>query len=40
VLDYKEKTERQLCRLFISMMGKMEVRVKGFGDGKVGLEEV
>src|SRR4051812_10589982 len=40
VLDYKEKPERQLCRLFLSMMDKMDVRLKGFGDAKVGLEEV
>ena len=40
VLDYKDKPERQLCRLFMSMMDKMEVRPKAFGDGKLMLEEV
>ena len=40
VLDYKDKPERQFCRLFLSMMDKMDVRPKGFGDGKVMLEEV
>ena len=40
VLDYKDKPERQLCRLFISLMDKMEVRAKSFGDAKAGLEEV
>ena len=40
VLDYKDKPERQLCRLFMSMMDKMDVRPKGFGDGKLMLEEV
>src|SRR5438132_266722 len=27
VLDYKEKPERQMCRLYLSMMDKMEVRL-------------
>jgi hypothetical protein len=40
VLDYKDKPERQLCRLFLSMMDKMDVRPKTFGDAKLMLEEV
>ena len=40
VLDYKDKPDRQLCRLFMSMMDKMEVRPKTFGDAKLMLEEV
>ena len=40
VLDYKDKPERQLCRLFLSMMDKMEVRPETFGDAKMRLEEV
>jgi hypothetical protein len=40
VLDYKGKPERQLCRLFMSMMDKMDVRPKTFGDAKLMLEEV
>jgi hypothetical protein len=40
VLDYKDKPERQLCRLFMSMMDKMDVRPKTFGDAKLMLEEV
>ena len=40
VLDYKDKPERQLCRLFMSMMDKMDVRPKTFGDAKQMLEEV
>ena len=40
VLDYKEKPERQLCRLFLSMMDKMDVQPKSFGDAKLMLEEV
>jgi hypothetical protein len=39
-LDYKDKPDRQLCRLFMSMMDKMEVRPKTFGDAKLMLEEV
>jgi hypothetical protein len=39
-LDYKDKPERQLCRLFMSMMDKMEVCPKAFGDAKKMLEEV
>jgi hypothetical protein len=37
---HKEKPERQLCRLFQSMMNKMEVRPKTFGDAQKMLEEV
>ena len=40
VLDYKDKPERQMCRLFLSMMDKMNVRPKTFGDGSTALEEV
>ena len=40
VLDYKEKPDRQLCRLFMSMMDKMDVRPKTFGDAVTALEEV
>ena len=40
VIDYKDKPERQLCRLFMSMMDKMEVRPKTFGDAQKMLEEV
>ncbi len=40
VLDYKDKPERQLCRLFLSMMDKMDVRPKAFGDASRMLEEV
>jgi hypothetical protein len=35
-----DKPERQLCRLFMSMMDKMDVRPKTFGDAKMMLEEV
>jgi hypothetical protein len=40
VLDYKEKSERQMCRLFMSTMDKMGVRPKTFGDATLPLDEV
>lgn len=39
-LDYTGKPDRQLCRLFLSMMDKMNVRPKSFGDAKQPLEAV
>ena len=32
--------ERQMCRLYLSMMDKMNVRLPKFGDANVALEEV
>jgi hypothetical protein len=40
VLDYKDKPERQMCRLFLSMMDKMEVRPGAFGDARRPLDEL
>ncbi len=40
VLNYKEKPERQMCRLYLSMMDKMDVRLPKFGDATKALEEV
>jgi hypothetical protein len=40
VLDYKDKPDRQMCRLFLSMMDKMDVRPGTFGDAKSPLDEV
>jgi hypothetical protein len=40
VLDYTGKPDRQLCRLFMSFMDKVEVRPKTFGDAKQMLQEV
>src|SRR5678815_1962183 len=40
VLDYKEKPERQMCRLYLSMMEKMDVRLPSFGDATAALDEV
>jgi len=39
-LDYTDKPERQLCRLFLSMMDKMDVHPEKFGDAKTMLDEV
>ena len=40
VVDYKDNPDRQLCRLFMSMMDKMNVHPKTFGDAKEMLQEV
>ena len=40
VVDYKDKPDRQLCRLFMSMMDKMDVHPKTFGDAREMLQEV
>jgi hypothetical protein len=40
ILDYKDKPERQMCRLYLSMMDKMDVRLPKFGDAHKALEEV
>jgi Protein of unknown function (DUF1552) len=40
VLDYLDKPERQMCRLFLSMMDKVGVRPTTFGDATQPLEEV
>ncbi|HUP25003.1 MAG TPA: DUF1552 domain-containing protein [Thermoanaerobaculia bacterium] len=40
VLDYREKPERQMCRLYLSLMDKMECRPGRFGDAAAPLEEV
>lgn len=40
VLDYSQHSERQLCRLFLSMMDKMDVRLEQFGDASSRIEEV
>ena len=39
-LDYLGKPNRQMSRLFLSMMDKMDVRPKGFGDATIPLDEV
>src|SRR5439155_8248386 len=40
VFDHREKPERQMCRLYLSMMEKMNVRLPKFGDATNMLEEV
>jgi hypothetical protein len=40
VLDYKGESERQMCRLYLSLMDKMDVRPGTFGDATSMLEEV
>ncbi|MSU37286.1 MAG: DUF1552 domain-containing protein [Pedosphaera sp.] len=40
VLDYKEKPNRQMCRLYLSLMEKMDVRLNRFGDATERLDEV
>jgi hypothetical protein len=40
ILDYKDKPNRQMCRLYLSMMDKCGVRPGTFGDANVALEEV
>ncbi len=40
VLEYGEKPDRQMCRLYLSMMDKMQVRMKQFGDASQPLDEV
>jgi hypothetical protein len=40
VLDYKEKPDRQMCRLYLTMLDKLNVRLPTFGDATKPLEEV
>ena len=40
ILDYKDKPERQMCRLYLSLMDKCGLRPGTFGDAKMALEEV
>lgn len=40
VLDYREQSERQMCRLYLSVMNKMGVELESFGDATRQLEEV
>jgi hypothetical protein len=40
ILDYTGKPDRQMCRLYLSMMDKMDVRLPSFGDATRPLDEV
>jgi hypothetical protein len=39
-LNYREQADRQMCRLFLSMMGKVGLRLDKFGDATQPLAEV
>jgi hypothetical protein len=40
VLDYSGESNRQMCRLYLSMMDKMDVRMEKFGDATERLVEL
>lgn len=40
ILNYRDQPNRQMCRLYLSMMDKMQQRPKEFGDAKEPLNEV
>jgi hypothetical protein len=40
VLDYKDKPNRQMCRLYLAMLDKMDMRPGKFGDATEPLAEV
>jgi Protein of unknown function (DUF1552) len=40
ILDYRDKPNRQMCRLYMSMMDKMKLRPGKFGDAGEPLNEV
>jgi hypothetical protein len=40
MLDYRDKPNRQMCRLYLSMMDKMNVQMKQFGDATERLAEI
>ncbi len=40
VIDYRERQQRQMCRLFLTMMDKMGLHLDQFGDAHEPLEEV
>src|SRR5258706_1666510 len=40
VVDYADKPERQMCRLYLSMMDKMNVHLPKFGDASQPLAEI
>jgi len=39
-LDYLGKPDRQMCRLYLSMLDKMDIHVDQFGDAREPLDEV
>lgn len=40
ILNYRENSNRQMCRLYLSMMDKMGIRSKSFGDAREPLSEI
>jgi hypothetical protein len=40
VLDYRDQADRQMCRLYLSIMDKMDVHLDRFGDATEPLREV
>lgn len=40
VLNYRDNPNRQMCRLFLSLMDKVDVRLEQFGDATEPLDEV
>ena len=40
VLDYRDQPERQMCRLYLSMMNKAGLKISQFGDATQPLPEV
>lgn len=40
ILDYKEKPNRQMCRLFLSLLDKVDLRLAKFGDATEPLAEI
>ncbi len=40
VLDYRGKTNRRMCNLYLAMMGKIGLHLDQFGDSKETLAEL
>ena len=40
MLDYRDKPNRQMCRLYLSLMDKMGLRVSKFGDALTDVTQV
>lgn len=40
VLNYKDQTNRQMCRLYLSLMDRMGVHLDSFGDASERLQEI
>ena len=39
-LNYLDNENRQMCRLYLSMMNKMNVKIDSFGDANQALAEI